>query len=88
MNDKQKQWFSKIPKVYQANYETAISGSSRAAAVKAKCLDCTNWQRAEISCCPVDTCPLWPYKPFRISENLKNPQKSGTLEQKMVKGCN
>ena len=86
MNDKQKQQLSNIPKVYQANYETAISGKSRAAAVKAKCLDCCCWQRVEISCCPVDTCPLHPYRPYRSLENLPKPQESGTLENKTVKG--
>lgn len=87
MSDKQKQWLSKMPKVYQQNYETAISGKSRAAAVKAKCLDCCCWQRTEISDCPVDTCALYPYRPYRSLENLKNPKKSGTLEKKTAKGC-
>ena len=84
MNEKQKQWIAKIPKVYQQNYKTAMSSKSRAAAIKAKCLDCTNWQRVEITNCPVDTCPLWLYRPYRSYENLKNPQKSGTLEKKAV----
>lgn len=69
MNDKQKNWLAKIPQVYQQNYKTAISGNSRAAAVKAKCLDCTNWQRVEVADCLVATCPLYPYRPYRRHEN-------------------
>ena len=84
MNEKQRQWFATIPQVYQQNYKTAISGKSRAAAIKAKCLDCCNWQRVEVANCPVETCPLFPYRPYRSHENLKNPQKSGTSEKKTV----
>ena len=86
MNEKQRQWFAKIPPVYQQNYKTAMPGKSRAAAVKGKCLDCCNWQRVEVADCLVETCPLWLYRPYRSHENLKNPRKSGTLERKTVKG--
>lgn len=84
MNDKQTQQLSQIPKVYQANYKSAISGKSRAAAVKAKCLDCANWQRVEVADCPVETCALWLYRPYKSPENPKNPHKSGILEKKTV----
>jgi len=86
MNEQQKQWFDKIPPVYQQNYETAISAKSRAAAIKAKCLDCCCWQRVEITNCPVQTCPLYPYRPYRIAKKPKSPQKLGSLENKKSKG--
>ena len=73
-------WLAKIPRAYQQNFKTAITGRSRTAAIKAKCLDCCCWQRAEVSNCSIDTCSLWLYRPYRRPENLKNPQKSGTLE--------
>ncbi len=82
MTDKQRQWMLKIPQIYQANFKTAIDGKSKSAAVKAKCLDCSCWQRTEIANCSVDICPLWLYRPYRKAENLKNPQKYGTLEKK------
>lgn len=41
-----------------------FSRVSRLAAVKAKCWECTNWQRSEVTRCHIDTCPLWPYRPF------------------------
>jgi len=81
MNAEQKQWIAKIPKIYQQNYKTAMSGKSRAAAIKARCLDCCCWQRVEVANCPVETCSLWLYRPYRSSENLKNPQKTGGLEK-------
>ena len=81
MNENQKKWNTKIPKVYQQNYKTAMSSKSRAAATKAKCLDCCCWQRVEVANCPVDTCPLWPYRPYRMAEKPRTPQKSGTLEK-------
>ncbi len=84
MNEGQKQWFAEIPPVYQQNYKTAMSGKSRAAAIKAKCLDCCCWQRVEISNCSIETCSLYPYRPYRSHEKPRNPQKSGTLEKKTV----
>jgi hypothetical protein len=86
VNEKQKQWLVTIPPVYQQNYKIAISGKSRAAAIKAKCLDCTNFQRVEVADCLVETCPLWPYRPYRSSEKPRSPQKSRTLEKKTVRG--
>ena len=85
MTEQQEPWLAQIPKVYQANYITAMSGKSRAAAIKANCLDCCCWQRAEVSACPVETCPLYPYRPYKEAENLKKPEKSGTLEKNTVK---
>ena len=37
-------------------------------AIKAKCLDCSHHDRAEISLCGVVTCPLWAYRPFQDKE--------------------
>ena len=81
MNERQRQWIAKIPQVYQQNYETATSGRSRVAAIKAKCLDCCNWQRVEVANCSVETCPIWLYRPYRIVEKPRSLQKSGTLEK-------
>lgn len=35
---------------------------TRAKAIRAKCIDCTCDQTAEIRRCPIKTCPLWPYR--------------------------
>lgn len=81
MNEKQKEWVAEIPQIYQQNYKTAISGKSKTAGIKAKCLDCTNWQRVEISDCPVETCPLWPYRPYKINSGAETARFSGTLKK-------
>jgi len=44
-------------------------GSPRSA-IKAKCLDCCNFDRSEISDCSVVICPLHPWRPFQ-AEILK-----------------
>lgn len=36
------------------------------AVVKAKCLECCNFDRSEIRDCTVLACPLWAYRPFQV----------------------
>lgn len=49
--------------------ERAFSGSaSPRAAIKAKCLDCLNFDRKAIRACTGYSCPLWAYRPFQDSE--------------------
>jgi hypothetical protein len=40
-------------------------------AIRAKCLDCTCYQPAEVRLCPVTACSLWP---FRFG---RNPNRAG-----------
>lgn len=50
-------------------YERALLGKcSRSQALKAKCLDCSNFNRDEVDNCTVTTCPLWHFRP-RFGEN-------------------
>jgi hypothetical protein len=72
MNTDQEKWIEKIPLSYRANYVKAISGS-KAAAIKAKCLDCVNWQRKEVEDCSITTCPLHPTRPY---QHKKSPKTS------------
>ena len=58
----------KASPVYLAVTRKAYEGNSKAAALKAKCLDCSCWQRVEITNCTVTTCPLWPYRPYQSQE--------------------
>ena len=54
-----------------------MSGKSKAAALKAKCLDCVNWQRAEVTACEAETCPLHPYRPYQDgSQDAEESDKS------------
>jgi hypothetical protein len=55
-----------IPKPYRRNYKKAVNGSSRKAAVKAFCLECSLWQENEITDCKAVTCPLYAVRPFAV----------------------
>lgn len=46
---------------------------SRAAAMKAKCYECTNWYEDGREDCLVPSCPLYQYMPLR-----KGKQSAGT----------
>ena len=80
MNADQQKFHDKMPKLYRANYKKAVSGKSKAAALKAKCLDCCCWQRTEIVDCRVPDCPLYQYRPYRIKSKPKKPLPEGVLE--------
>lgn len=34
-------------------------------AIKAKCLDCSGFDREEVRVCRVTVCPFWPWSPYR-----------------------
>ena len=45
--------------------------SSKALAVKAKCLDCCCWQVERIKDCSSVTCPLWRVRPYQDARSCK-----------------
>lgn len=57
-------YLAQVPRKYRGHYRRAYAGRSLRAAVVAKCLDCTNWQRKEVALCPCVDCPLYPYRPY------------------------
>jgi hypothetical protein len=70
-----------MPKIHRANYDDAVSGKSRKAAIKAFCLMCVQWQKEEVRLCTDLGCPLYPYRPYknrakRCSEELSFGVKS------------
>ena len=57
-----------IPKTNTKCAKAAITGrGSLRNAIKAKCLDCTAYQRVEITNCGAIYCPLWIYRPFQVT---------------------
>lgn len=50
---------------FQLTFLRAYSGRSKAAALKAKCIDCSNFQRDEVKNCTAYTCPLWEFRPYK-----------------------
>ena len=57
------------PVSMRAPYELAYAGKSRAAAIKAMCLRCSNNQRAEITFCRVFDCPLREFRPYQHGDD-------------------
>ena len=60
-----------IPEQYQGLYKKAMSGKSRTAAVKAKCLECCCWEMGETKDCKVPACPLYPYNHYQMIAHKK-----------------
>lgn len=54
-----------MPAIYRAGYLKALAGRSPKAAIKAHCLECVGWQRAEVTRCSSLACPLYGYRPFQ-----------------------
>lgn len=55
-----------VPASYKRSLLEAYTGKKKKAnAIKAKCLDCSCFQRSEIENCETLTCPLWHYRPYK-----------------------
>jgi len=55
-----------VPDKHKIATERALKGQmSRANAVKMKCLQCCNYDREEVKCCPVITCALNIVRPYQ-----------------------
>jgi hypothetical protein len=66
---RQAELVSKAPPSVRRTLEKAFEGSSSPRqAIKAMCLTCTNYDREEIRCCRVFSCPLRRYRPFQLAE--------------------
>lgn len=70
MNVQQSKRLAEAPESCRKTLARAYSGKSKATALKAKCLDCSNFQREEITNCTVFGCPLHPYRPYQNKEKL------------------
>ena len=45
-------------------------------AIRAKCLDCSCGEKKEVRLCPIESCPLWPYRMG------KRPTKDTDIDKK------
>jgi len=50
-------------------FYVAYSGKSKAAAIKAKCLECCNLDKTAVSNCTITGCPLWRVRPYQKGDN-------------------
>lgn len=69
----------KVTVKYRGVFEKAFTGLVRPAAVKAKCLQCVGYNRADVRDCEKSICPLWQYRPYRTPEQKKECLEIGTL---------
>ena len=60
-------FLNRLPSQVRGFFERAYKGDSRAAACKAKCIDCTGWEeyKLRIGDCQTVSCPLHPYRPYQ-----------------------
>lgn len=56
---------AQMPPTCRNTYLKSLSGQSPAAGIKAFCMECVGWDRAEVAACTALACPLWSYRPFR-----------------------
>ena len=57
--------------------QRALEGlASPRQAIKAKCLECTGFERKSISNCLSLSCPLWLYRPYQVKDRKKSKVKS------------
>jgi hypothetical protein len=82
--DQIRQWRRNIPPLhnesYRRLYDKAVSGKSRSAGVKSKCLECMGWQSSEVKNCSIVACPLHPYRPYQSREEKQGKKSESVLE--------
>jgi hypothetical protein len=69
MNKVQQEVLAEVPEMYQGVTQRAFAGTgSPRAAIKAKCLECVGYVRADVSACVAVRCPLHAYRPYRSAK--------------------
>lgn len=87
MNDKQKHRIAEAPTSCQGILERAYRGHSRTTAIKAFCLQCTGYVRADVAGCTALGCPLWPYRPtYKAGEAEDGDEDVATSTENAVPG--
>ena len=83
MNDQQRKEVLGAPKSYQGIMERAYTGNSRTTAIKATCLRCVGYVKADIRGCTALACPLWTFRPYvdgdESVDSLADPQETEAL---------
>lgn len=58
--------FKTLPKVYKKLFWLCVRSKPRNSdAIKAKCLDCTGYQKEEVRHCKATACPLFKVRPYQ-----------------------
>lgn len=69
IHDRQQVYINSKPLTMTNVYTKAFNGG-RAAAIKAKCLDCTLDTREEVRNCEAYLCPLWAVRPYQRKDSV------------------
>lgn len=68
LTDRRAEYLAGVPSMFRGITERAFAGQlSPRAAIKAKCLGCTGFVRADITDCTSALCELWPLRPYQRS---------------------
>jgi hypothetical protein len=81
LTEKQLEKLKYIPTKCQNVFRNAFKGN-RPAAVKANCLECMGYSRAEVYACNTETCPMHKLRPFQNLAKRSKNDDSGDLESK------
>jgi len=67
---------------YRKNWDEAMKGKRLMACVKAKCLDCMNWDANEVKACPCVACPLYEVRPYvkHAQRKLATPRRRKVVQ--------
>lgn len=69
-NTQRSNYLRLVPALYQGIvYKCFTQRKSKALAIKAKCLDCSSYQKKEITNCTVVTCPLYNFRPYQVKDD-------------------
>ena len=57
---------SNIPETMQRPFKSSYLGKKCFPdIIKAKCLDCSGYERQEVKNCTVTSCPIWRFRPYK-----------------------
>ena len=81
MNQYQKAVIDETPAMYKGGMERAVMGeASPRQAIKAFCLRCVGYVRADVTGCTAYKCPLHAYRPFQAGDSEPESAESGGLD--------
>lgn len=66
IDNKLQNFYKRVPKVFRNMFvKNYFNKTSKTMAIKGKCLDCSNFDREEITNCHMRQCALWNFRPYR-----------------------
>jgi len=68
-----------VPEKHKIATRRALLGQiTRSTAIRVKCLQCSNYQREEVTYCRVLTCALFPVRPYQLDEEFDEVNEDNT----------